>query len=471
MENHLIDLKQHFSKINDSNLITLHGKITQITGLVIESYGPNVSIGELCHIICKGSNKRILVEVVGFREDKILLMPFEETRGICPGSEVVPVGIEFTIRVGEELLGRVLGGLGSPIDNKCPIISEQKVPVYRVPHQPLLRRRITEPLSTGIRAIDGLLSCGKGQRMGIFAGSGVGKSVLLGMIARYTQAQVNVIGLIGERGREVREFIEKDLGEEGLKKSVVIVATSDQPPLVRIRAALIASTIAEYFRDKGKDVVLMMDSVTRFAMAQREVGLAIGEPPTSKGYPPSVFAVLPKLLERAGTHADAGSITGLYTVLVEADDMNDPIADTVRSILDGHIVLSRNLASKNHYPAIDILQSISRVMSDVTSFEHQKAAANFKEALSIYRESEDLINIGAYVPGSNPKVDYSIKYIDELKKYLCQSIDQGIDFKDAVGLLTKIFKENKYFEENNVKMLNAPKLGVGELQPNYYSQV
>ncbi|MBI4650909.1 FliI/YscN family ATPase [Candidatus Desantisbacteria bacterium] len=393
MKGHLIDLKQHFTKVTNSNLIKLNGRVTQITGLIIESYGPNAFIGELCHIVPKNTSQKILAEVVGFRNDKILLMPFGDIRGISPGSEVISIGMQFNIRVGEKLIGRVIDGLGIPIDDKGPINDNQKVSVYRQPGHPLSRKRISKPLSTGIKALDGLLSCGKG---------------------------------------------------------VVVVATSDQPPLVRIRAALVASTIAEYFRGMGKDVLLMMDSVTRFAMAQREVGLAVGEPPTSKGYPPSVFSVLPKLLERAGTHSEVGSITGLYTVLVEADDMNDPIADTVRSILDGHVVLSRNMASKNHYPAIDILRSVSRVMGDVTSFEHQGAAAKLKEVLSIYEESEDLINIGAYVPGSNSKIDYSLKYIDKIKNYLRQPISQGVNFNESVNMLIDLFRDEKIFVTSNV---------------------
>ena len=351
----------------------------------------------------------------------------------------------FTVWVGEELLGRTLNALGEPIDDvdvnlegQSCINCSQSYPVHNEPPDPFERKRINEPISTGIKAIDGLLTCGKGQRVGIFAGSGVGKSVLLGMIARNTSADVNVIALVGERGREVRDFIEKDLGEEGLKRSVVVVATSDQPPLLRSLAPSTAMAIAEYFRDQGNDVLLMMDSVTRYAMAEREIGLAIGEPPATKGYTPSVFAKLPKLLERAGTTRDKGTITGLYTVLIEADDMNDPIGDSVRAILDGHIVLSRNLAIRNHYPAIDINQSISRLMVEVTTPEHRKAAAKFKETLAVYNDSKDMIDIGAYTKGSNPKIDYALNNIDNINGYLRQPIEERADFENSVSSLIQL---------------------------------
>jgi flagellum-specific ATP synthase len=377
-------------------------------------------------------------EVVGFRDDNILLMPIGELEGIKAGCEVVATGKPLMVRVGEELRGRVLGGIGEPIDGLGPIESDIFYPVTRTPSDPLRRRRITEPLPLGIKAIDGTLTIGKGQRFGIFAGSGIGKSVLMGMIARFTKADINVIALIGERGREVRDFIERDLGEEGLARSVVVVATSDKPPLIRLRGAFVATAIAEYFRDKGYDVMLMMDSVTRFARAQREVGLAIGEPPATRGFTPSVFAILPKLLERSGT-SDVGSITGLYTVLVDADDMNEPIADNVRGILDGHVVLSRKLAEQNHYPAIDVLQSISRLMIEIVPGDHEEAARRLKEVVATIRDAEDLINIGAYVKGSNPRIDFALSKIDEVNEFLKQGIWEKANYEDVVNNLKKIF--------------------------------
>ncbi len=424
--------------VANTQTIRRSGRVQQVIGLVIESIGPEVSVGDRCTVASR-RGIGIPAEVVGFKGNRVLLMPLGDMDGIAPGSVVTADGEPYTVAVGEELLGRVLDGLGQPLDMKNPLPPLARRPILNKPPHPLSRRRITEPLTTGIRCIDSLLTCGKGQRFGIFAGSGVGKSVLMGMIARYTSADVNVIALIGERGREVRDFIEKDLGEEGLKRSVVIAVTSDQPALMRIKGSFAATTIAEYFRDKGLNVMLMMDSVTRLAMAQREVGLAIGEPPTSRGYTPSLFAMLPKLLERAGA-AEKGTITGLYTVLVEGDDMNEPVADTVRSILDGHIVLSRKIAATGHYPAIDALASISRVMGDVTTPSHRSAAVALKRLLAAYREAEDLINIGAYEEGSNPDVDEAIRLRDPIKAFLAQSIEDSNSLDETIGRLEALVK-------------------------------
>jgi flagellum-specific ATP synthase len=379
--------------------------------------------------------------VVGFKDNKALLMPLGELRGVGLGSLISVRRQKSSLMVGPSLLGRVIDGLGEPIDDLGPIFADKEYPVYATPINPMQRNPIRRPLDLGIRAINGLLTCGEGQRVGIMAGSGVGKSTLLGMIARYTEADVNVIALIGERGRELREFIDKDLQAEGLSKSVVIVATSDQPPLVRMRGAYIATTIAEYFSSMGKRVLLMMDSATRFAMAMREVGLAIGEPPTTKGYTPSVFAALPKLLERTGNFG-TGSITGLYTVLVEGDDFNEPISDAMRSILDGHISLSRDLAARNIYPPIDVLNSASRVMMDVTDREQQQLAGKFKELLATYRQAEDLINIGAYKAGSNPKIDYALTKLEQLTNYQKQQVHDGVSFADSLQQLNDIFKND-----------------------------
>jgi len=420
--------------------IRASGKVTNVIGLVIEARGPVSRLGTVCDIYTKGEAHKITAEVLGFRDNQVLMMPLEEIRGIGPGCRVVARQQRAIIPVGLGLLGRVIDGLGNPIDNKGPIFVESEYPIYGVPINPLSRKRISQPLDLGIRAINGLLTVGCGQRIGIFSGSGVGKSVLLGMIARKTRADVNVIALIGERGRELNEFIEKELGEEGLKRSVIVVATSDHLPLIRMRGAFIATAIAEFFRDQGKHVNLMMDSVTRFAMAQREIGLALGEPPTTKGYTPSVFTMLPKLCERAGTSANRGTITGLYTVLVEGDDTNEPIADALRSILDGHINLTRDLATQNHYPAIDVLQSISRVMDDIIDSEHRQYANKLKETLAIYRKAEDLINIGAYVAGSNPKIDYAIEMIEKINCYLKQDIDETTDFNASISQLDQLFK-------------------------------
>jgi flagellum-specific ATP synthase len=407
---------------------------------VIEGHGPGSSIGAVCEIYSKDEKEGVEAEVVGFKEDKIQLMAVGDVRGLGPGSKIIARGSNAVMNVGPDLLNRVLDGLGNPIDGKGPLSSKRHYPIYSAPVNPLSRRRIDRPLDLGIRAINGLLTCGMGQRMGIFAGSGVGKSVMMGMIARNTSADVNVIALIGERGREVREFIDRDLRPEGLARSVVVVATSDQPPLVRLRGAYIAATIAEYFRDQGKQVILMMDSLTRFAMAQREVGLAVGEPPTTKGYPPSVFSLLPKLLERAGTSDNQGSITGLYTVLVEEDDMNEPIADASRAVLDGHIILSRELATLGHYPAIDVLNSTSRVMMDIVPPKQLEWSRRFLETLAVYRKAEDLIHIGAYKSGSNVRIDDAVRMIDKIQAYLRQGVNEKVDYKTSVQALQLLFE-------------------------------
>jgi flagellum-specific ATP synthase len=429
--------ERYLDVLRTADLVRQYGKVRQVIGVVIESLGPQMAIGETCFIRYKRTAEPVLAEVVGFRDDKVLIMPLGELMGIGAGSDVIALGKPLEIDVGDGLLGRVLDGLGRPIDGKGRIAAERRAQVLAAPPPPLERRRITEPIALGIRAIDGLLTCGKGQRVGIFAGSGVGKSTILGMIARNTAADVNVIALVGERGKEVRDFIERDLGEAGLRRSVVVVSTSDQPALVRIKAAFVAMTVAEYFRDQGLDVTFMMDSVTRFAMAQREVGLAIGEPTTTRGYTPSVFALLPKLLERAGTSRH-GTITGLYSVLVEGDDQNEPIADAVRSILDGHIVLSRKLASANHYPAIDVLQSVSRVMPDVVDANHLSAASAIRDLLAVYRDAEDLVNIGAYVPGSNPRVDLALSKIEAIRHFLRQGIFESADFGETVAAVMSV---------------------------------
>jgi flagellum-specific ATP synthase len=421
--------------VNGAVPIKANGRVRKIVGLVIEASGPASQIGCVCDITTEGGVGTVSAEVLGFKEDSVLLMPLEDIRSLGPGCKVTARKEKAHVGVGKALLGRVIDGLGNPIDGKGPIAVDEEYPIYANPVNPLLRNRIQEPLDLGIRAINGLLTVGCGQRMGIFAGSGVGKSVLLGMIARRTSAEVNVIALIGERGRELNEFIQKDLGEDGLKKSVVVVATSDHLPLVRLRGGFIATAIAEYFRDQGNHVNLMMDSVTRLAMAQREIGLSLGEPPTTKGYTPSVFSMLPKLFERAGTSSNRGTITGLYTVLVEGDDMNEPIADAARSILDGHIVLTRDLANQNHYPAIDILRSISRVMEDITDFDHKHHAGLIKEVLATFRKAEDLINIGAYVAGSNPKIDYAIQMIDPINRFLRQGINEEMNFEESIDVM------------------------------------
>lgn len=428
-------LRRRARDLESAAAVRVNGRVTRVVGLVMEGVGPGSSVGEVCHVFPKDGHEPIPCEVVGFSEDKILLMPLGEVRGIGPGSRIVARKVSAAVKVGRGLLGRTLDGLGCPMDGLGPVDGEKEYPLYAAPPNPLSRKRIESPLNVGIRAINGLLTVGQGQRIGIFAGSGVGKSVLMGMMARNTEAEVNVICLVGERGREVKEFIEKDLGPEGVARSVLVVATSDQPPLIRMRAPLVATAIAEYFRDQGRKVLLMMDSISRFCMALREIGLAIGEPPATKGYPPSVFAHLPRLLERAGTSSGHGSITGFYTILAEGDDVNDPISDAARAILDGHIVLTRELASQGHYPAIDMLTSISRVMNDIVAPEHRKAAMDLKSVLATYRKAYDLISIGAYKEGSDPRVDHAIKTIDRINAYLRQDLHEGVGFDDSLQAL------------------------------------
>ncbi|GGF96729.1 flagellar protein export ATPase FliI [Paenibacillus aceti] len=433
-----INSSRYIEHLRQLDPVRVNGKVTQVIGLMIESEGPDASIGDVCYIYPNKSSQPLLAEVVGFRDNKVLLMPLGELQSIGPGCDVVGTGKPLTVQVGSELLGKVLDGLGQPLDGSMLPSRLGHYSTFAKPINPLSRPRVAEPISIGVRAIDGLLTIGKGQRVGIFAGSGVGKSTLMGMIARNTSADVNVIALIGERGREVMDFIERDLGPEGLERSVVIVATSDQPALIRMKGALIATTIAEYFRDRGLNVMLMMDSVTRYAMALREVGLAVGEPPAMRGYTPSVFAALPKLMERAGT-GPAGSITAFYTVLVDGDDMNEPIADAVRGILDGHIVLNRSIANKGHFPAIDILASISRVMKDIVTKEQNEAAENYKRLLAVYKESEDLINIGAYQQGSNAEIDEAISFIQSIWAFSKQKVDEKVVLSEAQERLISEF--------------------------------
>ena len=407
-------------------------------GLVIEGRGPLSSVGDSALIYPLDDSPPIHAEVVGFRDGKTMLMPLGDLRGIGIGSRILSKKQTVSATVGDGILGRVIDGLGHPIDGKGPLNCRESIPIYQAAANPMKKQRIAEPLDLGVRSINGLLTCGRGQRMGIFAGSGVGKSVLLGMVARHTEAKVNVIGLIGERGREVREFIEKDL-QDGINHSIVVVATSDQPPLIRARAAFLTIALAEYFRDRGNDVLLLMDSLTRFAMAQREIGLAIGEPPTTKGYPPSVFFLLAKLLERAGNGEGEGTMTGIYTVLVEGDDLDDPIADAARSILDGHIVLSRKLANGNHYPAVDVLKSVSRVMKDIVARQQTEYAGKIIEVLAEYERAEDLINIGAYASGSNRKIDYAISMMEKVKLFLIQKSDEKATFEETINSMRILF--------------------------------
>ena len=433
----MINLTRYKRIINETKPSVEVGKVTQIIGLIIESDGPKASIGDLCYIYNDLNDKPMWAEVVGFKTKKLLLMPLGSMDGLRPGAIVTNTGAPMQIKVGPQLIGRVLDGLGQPIDTLGDVNTETTYSTHAEIINPLNRQLIRTPLSLGIRAIDGFITAGKGQRLGVFAGSGVGKSTTLAMMAKNTNADLNVIALIEERGREVREFIESTLGPEGMKRSIVVVATSEQPSLVKIKAGFVATAIAEYFRDQGKDVLFMLDSVTRIAMAQREVGLAVGEPPATRGYTPSVFALMPKLLERAGSN-EYGTITGLYTVLVEGDDFNEPISDTARSILDGHIMLSRDLAHKNHYPAVDVLESISRVMKEVTTKEHIKAAGKIRNLLAAYKKNEDLINIGAYVNGSDPVTDKAIKYMDEINAFLQQSIDEKTAYDETVDKLISI---------------------------------
>lgn len=429
----------YHDRLQDLRPARVSGRVTQVVGLVIESDGPAAHLGDLCRIQNRKTGGTVLAEVVGFRRERLLLMPLGDTGSLGQGSRVTNTGRALTVQVGPELLGRVIDPLGRPMDGGPPIVTGARYPVTCAPPDAMQRPRIDEPLSFGVRAIDGMLTIGRGQRMGIFAGSGVGKSTLLGAIARNSAAEVNVVALIGERGREVREFIERDLGPEGLARSVVVVATSDQPAVVRLKGALTATAIAEYFRDQGANALLMMDSVTRFAWAQREIGLAVGEPPTTRGYTPSVFALLPQLLERAGTSA-SGSITGLYTVLVDGDDMNEPVADAVRSILDGHIVLRRELAARAHYPAIDVLDSVSRLQSEIASPEHKKAAQAIRELMATYRASEDLIQLGAYVAGSNPNVDRAIQKHEAIRRFLVQPPAERADWEGMLAMLAEVVR-------------------------------
>ncbi len=433
----MIDSNKYYSLLDNTYFDRL-GKVSKIVGLTIESIGPDAKLNDLCEIIAE-DGKRIMAEVVGFRDKSLLLMPFDSVEGVGVGCMVENTGKPLSIPVGDELLGHTLDGVGR-LDDGSVLELEQEYPAEAAPPDPMDREIISEVLPLGVKAVDGLITVGKGQRIGIFAGSGVGKSTLMGMFARNTKAEVNVIALIGERGREVREFVEHDLGEEGMARSVVVVATSDKPALIRNKAAKTATSIAEYFRDQGKDVLLMMDSLTRFSMAQREIGLASGEPPVTRGYPPSVYSEMPRLLERAG-NSDKGSITGLYTVLVDGDDFNEPITDTARSILDGHIMLDRRLAQRNHYPAIDVLQSISRVMSAIADREHKKAAGMMKNVLATYREAEDLINIGAYKNGSNKNIDFAIEKIDKVNDFLMQETHTKYEFEDEIKTLEELFKE------------------------------
>lgn len=439
----LLDPKE----ITKINTLKVSGKVTRIVGLVVEGFCPSSSVGSLCQLSPLNDGPPVYAEIVGFKDQRALLMPLGNIRGLGPGSLIRVIKHSATIKVGNNLLGRVVDAMENPLDNHPPPHLTEEKELYSLPPGPMQRQNLTESLDLGIRAINGLLTCGLGQRMGIMAGSGIGKSVLLGMMSRYARADINVIALIGERGREVREFIERDLGKEGLARSVLVVVTSDQSPLLRMRGAFVATAIAEFFCQQGKNVLLMMDSVTRFAMAMREIGLAIGEPPTTKGYTPSVFATLPKLLERAGRFRDQGSITGLYTVLVDGDDMTEPVADSVRSILDGHIVLSRDLAAKNHYPAIDVLNSASRIMREITTPRHLELAGKARSVLATYEQAEDLINIGAYAKGSNPKIDFAISKIDAINSFLQQDFNESTPMKSTIEELGTLLSERKDMEE------------------------
>lgn len=434
--NHLIDFEKFHSALRKVNLLNCQGYVVRVSGLTVESTGPKVGLGELCGIHIR-DGRRVLAEVAGFHNDHLILLPLEHIEGISPGDAVTTRTTPRYINLSDNVLGRIMNGLGEPIDNKGPLAGTDKKALDASSPPPLSRERITKPLALGIRSIDGLLTCGKGQRVGIFSGSGVGKSVLLGDIANSSEADVNVVALIGERGREVREFLEENLGPDGLARSVVVIAASDSPPIQRVKAAFVAVTIAEYFRDKGKNVLFMMDSLTRFAQAQRQIGLAAGEPPAAKGYCPSVFSLMPRLIERLGC-AETGSITGILTVLVENDDLTDPVADSARSLLDGHIALSRKLADKGHYPAVDVLQSVSRLMSMVATKEHLSAALKLKEIYATYIDAEDLINIGVFSPGSNRRIDGAIALIDKINGFLIQPIRQRTNFEETVKWLTSI---------------------------------
>ena len=431
---------EKYLQLLDRKYYKSYGKVSTVVGLTIESIGPEAKLNDLCQIyLDKDMQEFVMAEVVGFRDSRLILMPVDSVDGVGVGCIVENTGHPLSVLVGDEVLGHTLDGIGRPTDG-AEFSFKQSYPVEAQPPDPMARKIISEVLPLGVKAVDGLITIGKGQRIGVFAGSGVGKSTLLGMFARNTKADINVIALIGERGHEVREFIERDLGPEGMARSVVVIATSDKPALIRNKAAKTATAIAEYFRDQGKDVLLMMDSLTRFSQAQREIGLASGEPPVTRGYPPSVYSEMPKLLERAGT-SDKGSITGLYTVLVDGDDFNEPITDTARGILDGHIMLDRKLGHKNHYPAIDILQSISRVMSSIATKEHKALAGKLKNVLATYNEAEDLINIGAYKNGSNPEIDYAIRKIKEVNQFLCQETEEKFLFDEEIQLLEQVFAD------------------------------
>ncbi len=434
-----IDLSPYAERIRDHDPLVVCGKIVDVAGLALEATGPAMHVGDLCYVRAKDGGDQVPVETVGFRNERILLMPLGAITGIGPGDFLVPTHRPRVVRVGPALLGRVLGSMGDAIDGKPAPEWEEERPLQAAAPKPFERTPIRTPLATGVRAIDACATCGRGQRVGIISGSGVGKSKLIGMIARNTNADVSVIALIGERGREVREFIENDLGPEGLERAVVVAVTSDEPALLRLGGAYIATAIAEWFRDQGKDVLLLMDSVTRFAMAQREVGLAVGEPPTTKGYPPSVYALLPKLLERAGA-TEHGSITAFYNVLVEGDDLNDPVGDMVRSILDGHIALSRGLASRGQYPPIDVLESVSRSMLEVTTEEHRALALELRRVLSVYREAEDLVNIGAYVAGSNPEIDRALRLLPGIEAFMRQGLFENSPFEEIETRMAAVLK-------------------------------
>lgn len=433
--------KKYHERLSKVNTMNLTGMVSRATSMLIESLGPEVHVGELCRLTTHSEDRTVLAEVVGFKDTKTLLMPIGDMHGISPKSEVIATGQPLKIKLGMSLKGRILDGLGNPMDNKGTVKYVETRAIYNEAPEPLDRPLITDRIITGVRAIDSLLTCGKGQRIGIFAGSGVGKSTLLGKIARSSKADVNVIAMIGERGREVREFIENNLGDDGMKKSVVVAVTSDKPVVVRLKGAFVATTIAEYLRDQGMDVMLLVDSITRLANAQREIGLAVGEPPTTRGYTPSVFSVLPRLLERTGI-TSKGSITAMYTVLVDGDDFNEPISDTVRSILDGHIILSRKLAAQNHFPAIDILGSVSRCMIDIVLSKHLQAAQKLKTSYAVYKEAEDMINVGAYVAGKNKRIDYAISKYDDITEYLKQGADEDCKYEDDIDKLVKMMEVN-----------------------------
>lgn len=438
-----LSFEKYFHGIESACSISMEGQVTRVVGNVIEGNGPAMPLGGICNIVSAGMSHPVTAEVIGFRDNSLLLMPLNKSDGVEPGSAIIASRYGAEVEVGFDMLGRVLDGLGKPLDNGPALNPTTTIPLYAQPVNPLQRDRIVAPLDVGVRSIDCLITLAKGQRAAIMAGSGVGKSVLLGMMARYTKADVNVIALIGERGREVKEFIERDLGEEGLKRSVVIVATSDTSPLIRIRGAYMAAAVAEFFRDNGKDVLLMMDSVTRFAMASREIGLSAGEPPANKAYPPSTFSHLPRLLERAGTSNGKGSITGIYTVLVEGDDMNEPIADAVRSIVDGHIVLDRELAARGHFPAINVLSSISRLMNEVAGKEHIERAYEFRRLLADYAKIEDLVNLGAYEKGNNKRTDQALEMIDDLNRFLQQHVNTSSSMSEAFKEMSRILSGKK----------------------------